>query len=262
MKKMLARHFTEWVTARAQRVFYVYGMRRSGNHACVGWLVNALEGAEVPLIESDRINNLNYSQSGQTCFINDVSTMGSRRFIGSLLRERKRIRRARFVIISSEDEDSTYRRQWRIPARSEPILVRRQTLNLMASRYQNLNRRAQEGIGASMQSMRARFFATLSDHIHHPQGLVWQFERWSSDASWRKEFLQKLGLEHDIAPPMVGLGSSFGNRHAQPTADQMNERFLSVEPRAPWIAFVNRVASEFPDVLSPDELAAVRALAE
>lgn len=262
MKKLLARCCTEWVASRAQRVFYVYGMRRSGNHACIGWLTNALEGEPVELMESKRVNNINYSQTGNTCFINDVSTMSGRRFLASLLQDRKKIRQARFLIISSEDEDSTYRHEWRIPGRSEVIQVRRNTLNLMASRFQNLNRRAQEGIGASMQSMKSEFFATLSDYIHHPQGVMWQFERWSDDEAWRKEFLAKLGLHHDIAPSMVGLGSSFGIRSAQPSSSQLNERFKSVEPSAPWIQFVRRVASEFPEVLNADEIASVRELAD
>lgn len=260
MKAMLARLYTEWMFSRAQRVFYVYGMRRSGNHACIGWLTNALEGGEVELLENERINNFNYSVSGKTCFINDVGTMDGHRFILALWRDRKTIRQARFIIISSEDEDSRYRNQWRIPRRSESILVRRNTLNLMASRFQNLNRRAQEGIGASMQSMKREFFATLKDHINNPRGSVWQFERWCDDEAWRKNFLAELELSHDIAPPMVGLGSSFGNRLAQPSSSQLNERFMSVEPRAPWFEFVRCVASEFPDVLSAEELALIRSL--
>lgn len=247
--------------SHAHRVFYVYGMRRSGNHACIGWLVNALEGNEVKLVESRQVNNFNYSDSGYTCFINDVSTMNGRRFVKSVFQDMKRIRNAQFIIISSEDEDATYRQHWRIPGRSETILVRRNTLNLIASRYQNLNRRAQEGIGASMQSMGRKFFATLNEHINSPQGLVWQFEQWCDDELWRKNFLEQLGLNHDITPPMVGLGSSFGNRLEQPSTDQMNERFKSVEPRQPWIEFVNRVALEYPEILSADELASIRALA-
>lgn len=262
MRKLFAHVYTWWVMSHAQRVFYVYGMRRSGNHACIGWLVNALEGDHAELIESERVNNINYSDSGNTCFINDVSTMDGRRFLYSLIQNRKQIRQAKFIIISSEDEDSTYRRRWRIPGRSELILVRRNTLNLMASRFQNLNRRAQEGLGAGMQSMHGKFFATLLDHIKNPQGLVWNFERWCEDEAWRKEFLSNLGLEHDIAPSMVGLGSSFGHRSVQPSTSQLNERFKAVEPRDSWIKFVGRVATEFPEVLSADEVSCVRALSD
>lgn len=262
MKKLIARYCTEWLMSRAERVFYVYGMRRSGNHACVGWLANALEGEDIKFIENDRVNNFNHSDSGRTYFINDVSSMDGWRFIKSLIQDRIEIRQARFIIISAEDECATYRRQWRIPRRSELILVRRNTLNLMASRFQNLNRRAQEGQGASMQSMKGKFFATLNSHIKDPQGSVWKFERWCNDEVWRHEFLTELGLQHDIAPSMVGLGSSFGNRLAQPSSVQLNERFTAVEPWAPWITFIRQAASEFPDVFSVEELASVRALTE
>ena len=132
----------------------------------------------------------------------------------------------------------------------------------MASRFQNLNRRAQEGIGASMQSMQSKFFAALTDHINNPQGSIWQFERWCEDEEWRKEFLARLGLDHDITPSMVGLGSSFGNRLAQPSSSQLSERFRSVEPRTPWLAFIRHAASEYPDVFSTEELTSIRTLTD
>lgn len=45
--------------SRTQRVFYIYGMRCVGNHACVGWPVNALEGKPIRLIESARGTSFN-----------------------------------------------------------------------------------------------------------------------------------------------------------------------------------------------------------
>ena len=262
MKELISRCYTEWIMSRAERVFFVYGMRRSGNNACIGWLTNALEGEAVTLIESNRINNFNYSDSGRTFFVNDVSTMDGRRYLKSLARDRNKIRQARFIIISAEDKDASVGRGWRIPRRSEMILARRDTLNLMASRFQNLNRRAQEGLGASLQTMQGKFFETLKGHIKNPQGAVWRFERWCNDEVWRREFLAQLGLNHDISPHMVGLGSSFGNRQAQPSSSQLSERFATVEPRAPWIAFIRHAASEFPDVFSAEEHASVRALVD
>lgn len=262
MKEILAKYCVELMTNRAQRVFFVYGMRRSGNHACVGWLTNALEGGAVALIEDGRVNNFNFSNSGRTFFINDAPTMNSRSYLQSLFRELTRIRRIQFIIISVEDKDATYRYNWRIPGRSEAILVRRNTLNLMASRFQNLNRRAREGLGASLQSMKSKFFATLKTNIESPQGAIWEFERWHNDEVWRHEFLANLGLEHDISPPMVGLGSSFGARGTLPSADQLSQRFMAVEPRAAWISFIRKAASEYPDVFSAEEHESIRTMTD
>lgn len=258
---LLARYCVEWMTSRADRVFFVYGMRRAGNHACVGWLANALEGEAVTLIESQRVNNFNYSSTGKTFFINDISTIHSPKYLKLLYEDLSNIRRARFIIISVEDKDAAYGDGWRVPARSEAILVRRSTLNLMASRFQNLNRRAREGLGASLQSMKGKFFATLKAIMESPRGAVWEFERWHDDAAWRSRFLANLGLEHDITPPKVGLGSSFSADRSVSSTAQTSRRYAMVEPRDAWIAFIQNAALEFPEVFSAEELESIRTLA-
>ncbi|MGH9623734.1 MAG: hypothetical protein ACRD4G_05275 [Bryobacteraceae bacterium] len=237
-------------------------MRRSGNHACVGWLVNALEGCVVNFVENSDVRNFNYSDSGRTCFINDVSTINGQKYIKTIRRERRKIEQAQFIVISAEDEDSRYAEQWRIPHRSETILVRRNALNLMASRFQNLNRRARQGLGISMQSMDARFFTTLSANLQSPRGTVWELERWHCDPAWRKTFLASLGLEHDIAPPSVGLGSSFTQDRGLAPTDQLNQRFAMVEPRDAWMRFIRDAVSRHPGVFSPTEQESVRAMVE
>lgn len=262
MKTLIARYGIEWMMARAERVFFVHGMRRAGNHACVGWLTNALEGDTVTLIESPLIKNFNYSSSGKTFFINDVSTLDNRSYLKHLYRDLKLVRQARFIIISAEDVDATYGGSWRIPRRNETILVRRSTLNLVASRFQNLNRRAREGLGARMQSMGPRFFATLKANLASSRGSIWDFERWHDDEPWRRRFLAGLRLEHDILPPMVGLGSSFTNSRALPTVDLLSRRFMMVEPRDAWVSFIGKAASEFPDVFSAEELALIHTIAD
>lgn len=261
MRALAARYSVEWMMGRAQRIFFVYGMRRAGNHACVGWLVNALEGDAMALNESPSINNFNYSSSGKTFFVNDVSTMHSRRYLKCLYRDLRKIRRARFIIISAEDKDASYGDGWRFPSRSEAVQVRRDTLNLIASRFQNLNRRAREGLGANLQSMKGKFFKTLKANLQAPRGAIWEFERWHNDAAWRREFLEGLGLQHDIAPPMVGLGSSFSTSRALPAADQMSKRFTMVEPQEAWKEFIRNAAAEYPDVFTAQEHETIRTLA-
>lgn len=257
---LLARYCVEWMMSRAERIFFVYGMRRAGNHACVGWLANALEGEAVTLIESPGVSNFNYSSTGKTFFINDISTIHSRRYLKLLYEDLGKIRRSRFIIISAEDRDATYGDEWRVPARREMVLVRRGTLNLMASRFQNLNRRAREGLGASMQSMKAKFFATLQANLASPRGVVWDFELWHDDEEWREAFLSKLGLEHDILPSTVGLGSSFSSDRQVAPKDKVAQRFTMVEPRDAWMSFIQTAASQYPDVFTPEEHESIRQL--
>ena len=260
MKTLLAKLCVEWMMGRAKRVFFVYGMRRSGNHACVGWLVNALERKTVVLIESDHVKNFNYSSSGATFYANDVSTLASRRYLKCLYHDLKKIRAAKFIIISVEDKTADYRDSWRIPQRSETIFVHRDTLNLMASRYQNLNRRAREGLGANMQSMKAKFFATLLANIEQQRGLVWDFERWHHDKVWRRAFLAQLELEHDILPSTIGLGSSLSSDRQVDPDDKIGQRFTMVEPRDAWISFIHAAASQHPKAFTPAEHESIRQL--
>jgi hypothetical protein len=262
MKTFLAKRYVQWAVSHAERVVFVYGMRRSGNHACIGWLANALERRAVKFVENTIVANFNYSDSGRTCFINDVSTIDGRKYIKTVRRERSRIEQAQFVIISAEDEDARYAQQWRIPRRSECILVRRQALNLMASRFQNLNRRARQGLGISMQSMDARFFAMLSANLQDRHGRVWEFERWHGEPAWRKAFLASLGLQDDITPPSVGLGSSFTQDRGLAPTQQLNQRFAMVEPRDAWMRFIENAASRHPRVFSRAERESIRLLIE
>jgi hypothetical protein len=100
----------------------------------------------------------------------------------------------------------------------------------------------------------------LIANIERPQGLVWDFERWHHDEAWRKAFLAQLGLEHDILPPTVGLGSSFsGDRQVVPN-DKVGQRFTMVEPHDAWVSFIHAAASEHPDAFTPAERESIRRL--
>lgn len=260
MKSMLAQRYVTWATARAERLFFVYGMRRSGNHACVRWLANALEGASTSLIETQVGNNFYVSDSQKTIFINDISSFDGLSYLRFLRTHLKTLRRASFIIISAEDCGPVYTHTWRTPKRSEVVHVRRSSLNLIASRFHNLNQRARAGKGFNHQTMDERFFATLAANISSPRGVVWELERWSTEVSWRRDFLSKLGLHHDLAPSISdeGGGSSFSGMRHSPAGEQLQQRFAMVEPQGAWVAFLRHAASQYPDVFEPRELDAIR----
>jgi hypothetical protein len=261
MKTMVAKYRVKWLLARAERVFFVYGMRRSGNHACIRWLANALEAEPVVLREGQIPDNFYTSNSGNTVFLNNITDITGWAYIRLLNRHREELRRARFVIISVEDQDSSYRDKWRIPRRSEEISVRRGTLNTMASRYQSLNNRSQAGRNSGGHAMDARFYAVLKSIMSEKKGSIWEFELWCSDREWRRAFLQRFGLNRDVAPEMSveGEGSSFSGIQVRPSTDQLTRRFTAVEPRRSWIAFIQNAAREHPDVFRKDELDAILA---
>lgn len=260
MKSMLAQRYVTWATARAERVFFIYGMRRSGNHACVRWLANALEDAPISLVETQVGNNFYISDSQKTIFINDISSFDGPSYLKFLRIHFKTLRRASFIIISAEDCGPLYADTWRTPKRSEIVHVRRSSLNLIASRFHNLNQRARAGKGFNHQTMDEKFFATLIANISSPRGVVLDLERWSTEALWRRDFLSKLGLHLDLVPSISdeGGGSSFSGMRHSPAGDQLQRRFAMVEPQDAWVAFLRHTASRYPDIFEPWELEAIR----
>ena len=263
MKTLVARCYIEWLTARAERIFFVYGMRRSGNHACVRWLANALEAERVVLREGQVQDNFYSSSSGKTVFLNNITDISGWGYVKLLNRHRDKLRHARFVIISVEDQAANYHRKWRIPRHSQKIAVRRGTLNVMASRFQSLNNLAQAGRDSGGHAMEAQFYSVLNSLLLAQEGSIWEFERWCGDNNWREAFLQKLGLNCDIPPEMSdeGGGSSFSGTQVLPSIDQLVKRFAAVEPRRPWIEFIQSAARDHPEVFRQDELDAIHAVA-
>lgn len=261
MKTAMARGYVAWAVARAQRVFFVYGMRRSGNHACIRWLANALENTETSFTETEFRGNFYISDSRRTAFLNDISSFNGSSYLECLRRNAKDLKRAAFVIISAEDCDGTYAQMWRVPKRSEVVHVRRSSLNMIASRFHNLNQLARNGKALYQQSMDSKFFSVLQTNVASPAGAVWSFEKWSIDASWRRSFLQNLGLQFDAAPHISdeGDGSSFSGMQ-MPSADRLQRRFAMVEPRDAWIAFIQGVAQRHADIFEAAEIATIRDL--
>lgn len=80
------------------------------------------------------------------------------RYLKPLYAERGKLRRARFIIVSTEDKDTSSAGNWRVPARNRAAQIRRDALNLTASRLQNLSRRPGQGWRASLQSIKTSFF--------------------------------------------------------------------------------------------------------
>lgn len=246
---------------RCERVFLVYGMRRSGNHALIRWLVNALEERPADVHESDNFHRFAWSDSGHSFLINDLTIPSSKKYRRQLYRHRDRLRSARFVIFSAEDRAADIARNWRVPSRCEHIAIQRDTLNLMASRFQRLQTCAQKGIADHSMEMRQHFFDTLSAQLARPQGTVWSFDQWLSDADWRRRFLAEFGLSKDITPNIAneGGGSSFTGVTGIPDPEALRTRFRMIEPTKPWARFLRGVAARRPELFSAAEHDAINA---
>lgn len=233
---------------RGRRLFFVCGMSRSGNHAFVNWLANALEGRETDYRKVEGNTFLYDFGSERTLFLNNVRIRSTRHYMKTLWNCRDRIRVSRALILSAENVFPDYR-DWRVPPPSEKIFIRRSVLNLVASRLKGLKKRAADGVGDGQLTIDGALFRTLSRWEEADGFLTWSYDCWQESSTYRKEFLGKLGLEEDIMPRMGSVGSSSFEEEGTPGADRALKRYEQVTfpPR------VVELISRYEHLLSPGE---------
>lgn len=250
MKKQLARTAFRLFLGKKSRIIQVHGMRRSGNHACIDWIANALLESQVVWAIAN-YDWISYSTPKTIAHLNNVCAHAFLPFIIGIWAERKALRKARFLIISFEDcRPGTSFKE----VGDTKIHVERPTADILASRYHNINQRAQRGEGWSSQSIRENFFSTLNalrefrrlnsnDKIN-----VWRFDKWKSSSSYRTEFLKSIHLECDYMPRMskFGGGSSF-----KFSAQNDSDRIYQVLPKSEWIEYLKWVESNYFEILDP-----------
>ena len=166
------------LVGRKERVMNVWGMRRSGNHACIHWLANALDGKAIEWQELEG-HHFMVSIDGQIAFINESNLLATRPFFRGLMDNLRAVRKAKHLIVSFEDLHPNSYHNWRSIGQTN-IIIRRKSLDIIASRFHNLNKRAQKGIGWERQSMDDAFFATLAAFCNSTidgNALPWHFEQ-------------------------------------------------------------------------------------
>ncbi|GAA5520556.1 hypothetical protein LQ318_02410 [Aliifodinibius salicampi] len=221
-------------------VYYVIGMRRSGNHAFINWLTNALEEQYASL--KPKIDNLYITSTGKTVFLDEVNIKSGKRFLSVLWNNRELIKNCQYLIISAEDCGPNYN-NFRIPKWNEAIYIKRSVLNVVASRLRYLQKKASEGIGYSEHNVDVSFFETLLEWHSIPENFkVWEYEKWIVSKEYRLNFLQQLELKVDIIPTMSsqGGGSSFSGQEKPSTVEALS-RYEQVNFSPPIINLVTDV---------------------
>jgi hypothetical protein len=221
--------------------FLVAGMRRSGNHAVIGWLANALQ-AESDLLTYDYLLRFGQSESGNTVHINDISLFPlspqmKRRIFQDLRGDLSALDSGKRLIISIEDVGCQTLGDLGVPVGGTwtRVLVKRSVLNLLASRLAFTKSTLEQG-GSVPQGMRIN--QNLLDRIAGDLTAaangwnVIDFDRWSTgDSAYRAEILEGLGLSVDIDPAVTvhGDGSSFTGSSIQPESFDLLSRWKLVE---------------------------------
>ena len=208
------------------RVFHVTGLKRSGNHACVYWLANALDQGDAGLSTVDGEINVYASRSGNVVFLNNVmETFTAGQYLQTLFKYRRLLRRAHTLIVSTEDV-APGADDYRIPAKASKIFVRRAMLNVLASRWELFSAQA---LTRNPRLRIDSYVLDLALAYQEAGGFVtWDYDRWLADAQYRAEFLRQYALQTDILPATTpqGRGSSFARASASDRAQRYRQTTL------------------------------------
>lgn len=249
---------------RGRKVILVNGMRRSGNHACVYWLMNAIAG-ERTVGRLKREGRLLKSRDGRLVFLNNTNFVHWIEYAITLWKGRRAIRRATWIVVSLEECGAVEirREQWRAGTPTHRILIKRSVLNLAASRIAYLRNCLNEGVGAQRMPCNKEFFEKLHsfDRLERDGWLPWEYEAWLTSPAYRRRFLDNLGLVDaaDIVPETASQagGSSFGGI-SEPKVDELARRFEMID----WLPAVVGYAlePEFRHLLNRNEISFLESL--
>lgn len=213
--------FLEWLAhfyisflLRGKKVYLFVGLRRSGNHACINWLANSLDGLSSSFEES-RQGNVLLSKSRRIIFFNEVNFWDLRYFITVIRKMALEIEKASIVFISLEDY-VPIRYDPYIPKQAKRIAIIRSTLNLVASRVHYAIKQAKIGLDRGDMRIDEGFIAGAKwlRSVNCEEYKKWNYDKWFDDSdNYRARFLASVGLHANITPPMStqGGGSSFSN---------------------------------------------------
>lgn len=241
MKQLLFQLFF----GRKTHVISFFGMRRSGNHACIDWIASGLENVVVDWQKStEKENFIRLSQSGNTLHINEVNEMSWKAYVKIFFENWRSLRKCNAVLISFEDVlPHEVRRNFALT----DFYIVRDSSEVIASRYHNINKLANQGIAWERQTLdsgffvRLRAFNILRNGTSNPSGILWDYNAWMADSDYRRAILNRLGIDEDILPLMsqVGRGSSFGKK-----AVDTEDRLSLVEPRDAFLRFLVEILAD------------------
>lgn len=236
----------------------IFGVRRSGNHALTNWLANAIENEPTtlsPIGKSSPLSHCHVNTSGSIVHLNELNELSLRATLFLFIKCRRFTKRANRLILSFEDvRPSEYLNFRRL--QGNEIMITRSSLEIISSRFHNINQKAQQGIGWSRQSCDSYFMQTLEEYLAYRTSseLNWHYNDWLDKSEWRIEFLKKIGLDSDLMPQhsAIGGGSSFHGTSGK-IESNMEQRMQKVNPQGPWLTFLMKTIHEYPELFTLEE---------
>ena len=199
------------------QVLRVYGMRRSGNHAIINWIMRNAPGGNGIFLNDCRVGGDPVSSSqGVSVFENAAEAD-----IGGLRRKLRRAGEAPFAVISYEDRMPPDAPKPLYAAPETLVVIYRSFLHWSASLLRKIQ--GNEGYGPLDRArIMGRAVCTYGDmlaRIDADDIVPLCYDDWTQDAAYRKAALGRLGLPgEDLglgAVQRYGGGSSFQGKTAE-----------------------------------------------
>lgn len=215
-----------------KKVFIVNGLRRSGNHACIGWLINSLEEDDRATLDELKEWHLYISKSRKTLFFNEVNILKITSALRLMLKNYEKLKQSQNIIFSFED---ALPREYQVFSyvRHEKIAIKRSLLNVIASRLARATKQAKLGLEKGDMKIDEKFFNRVSFLIDATQygHKSWDYDKWLTSSEYREEFLSSINLHFDSTPPISdhGGGSSFSGKSKVPSKDELFSRYHNTE---------------------------------
>lgn len=205
--------------------FAFYGLRRSGNHAILEWLIQNMGGSgERKVIKDRRLMQVN-----NAAYINEANTYGKE---SAFIKDWKLADSSHdYLIVSYEDVGLNHTRE--ATKEYKKIAIIRDITNLFASRqknYINSPSRAHR-LNMRIDEYAVNLWKELATCDKNTDTVLIKFESWVESKEYRDQISKQLGLvNYDITDTMTnfGDGSSFSGKK-KPTAKELATRINQVE---------------------------------
>ena len=205
-----------------------YGMRRSGNHAILNWLLCNLSQKKNIIKIKHRLVS-----SGNSCYLNAINEYVNTK--PKILEIDFKFAEVSFknIVVSYEDVPINY--QTKYTTNFPKIIVMRDINNLVASRLKKIK---EDNEGKKMAkylfNVNEKFFKSWITHasISRNEAYIIKFEEWISSKKIRDKISSDLGLKNIDYYQSIsnyGGGSSFSGTSKRPEVSELNNRWKEVE---------------------------------
>ena len=203
----------------------IYGLRRSGNHAILEWMIKNFSQKDQRYVLKHRL-----IASGNSCYLNAINEYIQSRDLFIDYNFAKITYKN--LLISYEDIPETIHSEYTLGFNK--IVILRDILNVVASRYKRMMDKNPKSLGYKLMKIDENLFSCWISHASAFKRniLTIKFEDWLSSKEQRDKIANNLGCKNmDCIStiPFHGEGSSFSKMEKIPSVKDLLSRSKQVQ---------------------------------